>query len=1536
MHGTYGILLTWLCLGSLTCVAGAEDWKPAEGRLLTRWAKDVTPDNVLPEHPRPQMVRPDWLNLNGLWDYAITPAERAEVPTAHDGQILVPFCVESALSGVQKAVGPGQALWYQRTFEIPADWRGRRVLLHFGAVDWTAHIWVNGQHLGSHQGGYDAFSFDVTNALTPSGPQTLVVKVTDPTDQNWQPRGKQVLEPKGIWYTAVTGIWQTVWLEPVPEQHIRTLSITPNVDRSEVLVAAEAPDDGRTHVDVLEDGRVIASGEAAAGQAAAIQIPSPKLWSPDSPHLYDLKVSLLDGDAEVDAVQSYFGMRKIALGQYNGYTRLMLNDKPLFQFGPLDQGWWPDGLYTAPTDDALRYDVEVLKKLGMNMLRKHVKVEPDRLYYHCDRLGLLVWQDMPSGDKYIGGDDPDIKREPASAANFEREFRAMIDGLRNHPSIVMWVVYNEGWGQWDTKRMAEWTRTYDRTRLVDSVSGWADRGVGDVIDVHSYPGPGMRPAEEHRASVLGEFGGLGWPVEGHLWWNKKNWGYRTYTSQAELQENYLSVVRRLLPLIGQGLSAAVYTQTSDVEGEVNGLMTYDREVLKYDAATLAGLHRQLYLPPPEVREVVPTSLQTPQAWRYALEQPADDWMKPGFDDSSWSTGQGMFGKEGTPGVRVGTAWTTSDIWLRREVTLNEVPAGDLRLNIYHDEDAEVYINGVLAAEVKGYVTAHVLLEMTPEARAALKAGRNTFAVHCHQTGGGQGIDMGLSLVVQRADDYPIQPVPFADVSVEGGFWEPRLETNRTVTVWSNFHKCEETGRLSNFAKAGGRLEGGFEGIFFNDSDVYKVIEGASYTLVQHPDAKLDRYLDDLIADIAAAQEDDGYLYTARTINDPKYDYPGKEGRWTHLAHGHELYNVGHLYEAAVAHFLATGKRTLLDVAIKNADLIARTFGPGPGQRVDVPGHEGIEIGLVKLYRVTGERKYRDLARFFIDMRGRQDKRKQLYGDYCQDHKPVVEQSEAVGHAVRAGYLYSGVADVAALTGDEQYIAALDRIWSNVVEKKLYLTGGIGARRAGEAFGDDYELPNGTAYNETCAAIANALWNHRMFLLHGDAKYVDVLERVIYNGFLAGISLSGDTFFYPNPLSCDGHYPFNQGNLERSKWFGCSCCPVNIVRFIPSIAGMIYAQRDDVGYVNLYISGHGTLQLNGTNVQLAQNTDYPWDGDVRISVQPEHAGEFELRLRIPGWARGRPMPGDLYRYLDDAGEAVTLSVNGKPAALKMADGFAVLRREWSPGDTIDLHLPMPVHRVACNENVPANRGRVALERGPVVYCIEGADHEGRALNVALPDVAEISLERCPDLLGGITVLHGVAEAVNRDESGERAISEINLTAIPYHAWCHRGANEMTVWMPRDIIDVPTPSLAAAFHAEASYCYRSDTVTALNDGLLATSSSDQGLPRMTWWDHKGTAEWLQYDLPRLMDVDSVDVYWFDDTGMGQCRVPQSWRLLYRDGDTWRSVASPPGDFGVAKDRFNKVSFDPVRTNALRLEVQLQPDFSGGVLEWRVNPP
>ena len=628
----------------------------------------------------------------------------------------------------------------------------------------------------------------------------------------------------------------------------------------------------------------------------------------------------------------------------------------------------------------------------------------------------------------------------------------------------------------------------------------------------------------------------------------------------------------------------------------------------------------------------------------------------------------------------------------------------------------------------------------------------------------------LQAATPEFKDYPVQPVPFTAVHVTDGFWTPRMETNRTTTVWYDFQKCEETGRIDNFAKAGKLMPGEFRGTPFDDSDVFKVIEGAAYTLALHPDPKLDKYLDELIAKIAAAQEPDGYLYTARTI-DPKcrLDFFGPT-RWSKLAGSHELYNLGHLYEAAVAHYQATGKRSLLEVALKSADLICKTFGPGAGQLQEPPGHEEIEIGLVKLFRVSHEPKYLRQAQFFCSIRGRPETHK-LRGPYQQDDKPITVQSEALGHSVRAGYFYSGVADVAALTGDAAYVNAIDRIWNNVVGKKLHLTGGIGASPDGEAFGANYDLPNATAYLETCAAIANALWNERMFLLHGEAKYLDVLERVIYNGFLSGVSMTGDRFFYPNPLESDGKEKFNMGSCERAPWFGCSCCPVNDVRFIPEIASFIYATQGRDLFVNLFVGGSAKISLGGQPLEIVQTTHYPWNGQVSLTLNPAKPQQFTLHVRIPGWARNQPVPSDLYRYGDNVEPHVKLAVNGKPVKLNLEKGFAQIDRQWKAGDIISLDLEMPVRRVLANAAVSADRDCFALERGPLVYCAEGADNGGKVLDKVFPGKVRLTTQERPELFGGIVTITAKATT---DASA--------LTCIPYCAWGNRGPNEMRVWFP----------------------------------------------------------------------------------------------------------------------------------------------------------
>ena len=590
----------FLLLFGLTCCfnASAQAWQPAGDRIRTPWADQVDPSAPLPEYPRPLMQREQWMNLNGLWDYAVLPVGEAYGKV--DGKILVPFCIESSLSGVGRTVGADHNLWYQRTFTLPKSWKGQRILLHFGAVDWRADIWVNDVKAGSHTGGYTAFSFDITDALQ-NGENTLTVRVWDGTDTGFQPRGKQVSKPGGIWYTSVTGIWQTVWLEPVPQEHIEQLRITPDLAAGCIRVLAEGPQRGIVTFSLKAAGKTVASARVLAGAEAEISVPDPHGWTPDDPFLYDLEVTLLADGKPVDKVQSYCAMRQIGtVTGPDGIVRMTLNGKPVFMYGPLDQGWWPDGLYTAPTDEALAFDVQKTKDWGFNMIRKHVKVEPARWYYHCDRLGILVWQDMPSGEWTAGWqmtqlyDGAERQRSVASEANWRKEWKEVMDYLYSQPCIAVWVPFNEGWGQFKTKEIADWTRQYDPTRLVNSASGGNHfLDAGDILDLHHYPQPEMYLYDAKRVNVLGEYGGIGLPVEGHLWAPDRNWGYIKFASPKEVTDEYVKYARQLQEMIARGFSAAVYTQTTDVEIEVNGLMTYDRRFDKVDIPRIHEINQQV-------------------------------------------------------------------------------------------------------------------------------------------------------------------------------------------------------------------------------------------------------------------------------------------------------------------------------------------------------------------------------------------------------------------------------------------------------------------------------------------------------------------------------------------------------------------------------------------------------------------------------------------------------------------------------------------------------------------------------------------------------------------------------------------------------------------------------------------------------------------------------------------------------------------------------------------------------------------------------
>ena len=645
----------------------------------------------------------------------------------------------------------------------------------------------------------------------------------------------------------------------------------------------------------------------------------------------------------------------------------------------------------------------------------------------------------------------------------------------------------------------------------------------------------------------------------------------------------------------------------------------------------------------------------------------------------------------------------------------------------------------------------------------------------------------------QQNDYPIHTVDFTQVRLTDNFWLPRIETNRTVTIPASFERCESTGRVKNFVMAA-KKQGKFCTTFpFDDTDIYKTIEGASFSLAVHPDARLQTYIDSLIAIVGKAQEPDGYLYTARTINpNEPHAWAGKE-RWEKERElSHELYNAGHLYEAAAAHFLATKKRNLLDIALKNADLVCSVFGPG--KKHVAPGHEIVEMGLVKLYRITGKKEYLSTAKFFIEERGRYkgydstSKDSWKSGAYWQDNKPVVDQEEAEGHAVRAGYLYAAVADVAALTGDDSLIHAIDKIWTNVVEKKMYVQGSVGAIGDGERYGNNYELPNATAYNETCAAIALVYWNYRMFLLHGDAKYMDILEKSLYNGLISGVGLDGKSFFYTNAMQIKNSFQFPQMEATRSGWFECSCCPTNLARLIPSIPGYMYAQKEDNLYINLFINSNVDLTIRNKAVQVVQQNNYPWDGALVFNINPKTATAFNLLVRIPGWAQNKAIPSSLYQFQNTSAEKPVIKVNGVVVDYTITNGYAAINRTWKKNDRVEVNLPMEVRRVVANENLKEDMGKIALQRGPLMYCAEWPDNNGKTSNIIIPASAIFTTEFKPALLNGVTVLKTEVPAVIINGAENISTVKQSFTAIPYYSWANRGKGEMMVWFPTAIKDV----------------------------------------------------------------------------------------------------------------------------------------------------
>lgn len=783
---------------------------------------------------------------------------------------------------------------------------------------------------------------------------------------------------------------------------------------------------------------------------------------------------------------------------------------------------------------------------------------------------------------------------------------------------------------------------------------------------------------------------------------------------------------------------------------------------------------------------------------------------------------------------------------------------------------------------------------------------------------------GSSLTaLAQVTDYPIKPVTFTSVHVNDQFWRPKLKTNAEVTIPYILDQCKKNGRIDNFLRAAKLKDGDKMTEFpFDDTDLYKVIEGASYAIQQQKDHKLELRLDTLISVIAAAQEKDGYLYTFRTVNSSKpHPWIGKKRWQNEEVLSHELYNSGHLYEAAVAHFQATGKKTLLNIAIKNADLLVRDLGPG---KIEVyPGHQIVEMGLVKLYRVTGNKQYLDLAKFFLDVRGPK-------GDaYNQANKKVIDQDEAEGHAVRAAYMYTGMADVAALTGNTGYFNAIDKIWNNVVTKKLYITGGIGATGAGEAFGKDYQLPNMSAYAETCAAIGNVYWNERMFLLHGESKYIDVLERTLYNGLLSGVSLTGNRFFYPNPLA-------SMFQHQRGAWFSCACCITNMTRFLPSVPGYVYAQDKNDLYVNLFVGSTSDIKLLAGKLNIIQTTDYPWNGKVDIAIDPEKSFKFILRVRIPGWVQ-QPVPGDLYSFIDPSKSPVTIYINNKPVSFTTEKGYAVFERSWKKGDHITLQLPMETEKVVANSNVKDDADRFAFERGPIVYCLEGPDNKDSLVqNIMINRSVMATANYQADLLNGVTVINAKGIGAKRQLNSDVLIeTDQPVRAIPYYAWANRGPSEMTVWIPyKASATSPKPAPTIASLSKVSSSLKNERMLrAIKDQYEPADSKDNTYPYMHWWPKNNSLEYVQYDLDKEYTLSRSKVYWFDDGPWGGCRIPASYKLYYKKDGEWLPVKNT-SPYIITKDKYNVVTFEPVKTTAIKMEIQLPKDNSTGIHEWAVN--
>ncbi len=1264
-----GAVLILLALFSTLLPASAA-WEMKQAPLMTDWAQKVDPRDPLPEYPRPQMVRSNWLNLNGLWQFQPGSFDDA-VPVGQTlpRDILVPFPMESAISGIKEH---HPRSWYRRTFTVPANWKGQRILLHFGAVDWESEVFINGKSVGVHRGGYDPFSYDITRFLNDSGPQELIVRVYDPTDNLGVPRGKQTLSPGGIMYTSCSGIWQTVWLEPVPNTSISSLKLVPDIDnqRLGINVTIQGPSEGVTVSAVARIGsNLVSSISGPANRSLQLPVPNPKLWSPTNPFLYDLEITLSNRTAKLDSVSSYFGMRKISLGRVDGFVKMLLNDQFVFQYGPLDQGFWPDGIYTAPTDDALRADIEFTRGLGFNMIRKHIKVEPARWYYWADKLGVLVWQDMPSLNSYTA------HPKPIDAPQYELELTRMVQNLWNSPAIVMWVVFNESQGQHRTQALVQKVRELDPTRLINEGSGGEHHGSGDILDWHNYPNPTC-PASDTMAVVCGEFGGVGLAITNHTW--APGWGYIGATDGDDLATKFEQFSMMLCDFVqNHGLSAAVYTEITDVEIELNGFYTYDRKVCKLDlnrarAAAASPNGRYVF------RQIVETSQTNAQIWRYTTSQPATNWFAPQFNDAEWKSGPGGFGTRGTPGAVVRTEWNSSDIWLRRVFNpgaLTSEQLSGLILRIHHDEDVEVFLNGEQIFSGKGYTTTYLPILLGESASRLLKANAdNVLAVHCHQTTGGQYIDVGIqerivvkapsangvsaaperpqaSAVTNRAPllATPFSPLPLGSVQPLGWLLK-QCELQRDGLTGFAEQLYDENG--PNSAWLGGKGENWERGPYY-----YKGLITLAHVL---NDASLKQRAQKWFDWVLEHQRADGYI-------GPEAD----DDWWPRMVVTYALRD----------YFEATGDPRVPTVLSNYFRYMADTL-PNRPLRDWGKARAADQMDVVLwLYNRNGDTNLLSLANLL---------RKQAYDwpgifrsnafalhgtDFHPKHNVNVQQ--ALKFPVVAYELSKSASDRDALS------IGLDHLM-----REHGLSCGINS-------GTEFLSGNSTIQGvELCSVVEAILSLQNAVQVIGDVAFADRLEKIAFNALPAGVSHNFKGLHYyilPNHVNAIvGHHGFNQdydnGSLP-GPYSGFPCCRFNLHWGWPKYIQNSWAATSDGGLAALAYGPTVVKTLLGdTEVKITEETHYPFEEQIRLRVALNKSSAFPLVLRIPAWCSN-----------------ATITVNGQPQTGVKAGTFHRIQRTWNDGDQVVLNLPMQI------ETQTGPSRAVGIHRGPLVYSLQIAEN-----------------------------------------------------------------------------------------------------------------------------------------------------------------------------------------------------------------------------------